>query len=87
MENKVLIKLIVPEIDKSFDIFVPVNEVVWKVKKLLLKAINDLDNVDFDIDKEYLLMQKDNSHIYKNNDIILDTDIRNASEIILLSKE
>lgn len=37
MDNKVLIKLVVPELDSSFDIFVPVNEVVWKVKKYLFK--------------------------------------------------
>ena len=40
MNNKVLIKLIVPEIDKTFDVFIPVNEIVWKIKKMLIKSIN-----------------------------------------------
>ena len=35
MNNKVLIKLIVPEIDEEFDIFIPVNEIIWKIKKCL----------------------------------------------------
>lgn len=49
MDNKVLIKLVVPELDSSFDIFVPVNEVVWKVKKMIIKCLNDITNSNFDI--------------------------------------
>ena len=42
MKNKVLVKIILPELDRSYDIFLPVNEIVWKAKKLILKAISDL---------------------------------------------
>lgn len=86
MLNKVLIKLIVPEIDTNFDIFIPVNEVVWKIEKLILKSISDLTNTQFDINKEYILINKDTSKIYNNNEIIINTDIRNGSEIIFISK-
>lgn len=87
MKNKVLIKLIVPELDETFDIFIPVNELVWKIKRLILKAIGDLSNANIDTNIEYILLNKDNSKIYNNNEIILDTDIRNSSELILISKE
>ena len=86
MDNKVLVKLFVPEIDSTFDVFIPVNEVVWKIKKMLVKAINDVVNVDFDMTKNYILINSDNSRVYKNNEIAIDTDIRNASELILFSK-
>ena len=33
MNNKVLVKLLVPELNSSFDIFLPVNELIWKIKK------------------------------------------------------
>ena len=33
MNNKILIKLIVPDLDNTYDIFIPVNELVWRVKK------------------------------------------------------
>ena len=46
MKNKVLIKLIVPELDDTFDLFVPVNEVIWKVKKLIVKSISDLTGIE-----------------------------------------
>ena len=35
MKNKVLIKLILPEWNTTFDVFIPVNELVWKVKKII----------------------------------------------------
>lgn len=86
MNNKVLVKLIVPEIDDEFDVFIPVNEVIWKIKKMLVKSINDVDGVNFDMKKDYILVKKDNNRVYKNNEIVIDTDIRNASEILLVSK-
>lgn len=86
MNNKVLIKLIVPEIDDDFDIFIPVNEVIWKIKKMLVKCINDLDGVNLDMNKDYLLIKKDNNRVYNNNEIVIDTDIRNTSELLFISK-
>ena len=81
MNNKVLIKLIVPEINLSFDVFLPVNEVIWKIKKMLIKCVCDLSNASMDMNTEYVLINKDGSRIYKNNEILIETDIRNASEI------
>ena len=85
MENKVLVKLIVPEFEMDFDIFIPVNEIVWKVKKMLAKSISDITNIYFD-SENYILINKDNSRVYKNNEIIINTDIRNCVELILLSR-
>ena len=86
MKNKVLIKLIVPELDSTFDVFIPVNELVWKIKKLILKSVSDLNNVNISNDLDCVLINKDNSKIYNNNEIILETDIRNSSELILISR-
>ena len=86
MENKVLVKLTMPEIDESFDIFIPVNETLWKVVKMMIKSINDIINTNFNMNNDYVLINKDNSRIYKNNEIVIETDIRNATELILISK-
>lgn len=84
MENKVLIKLIIPDLDEEFDIFIPVNELVWKIKKLLIKSVSDIIKISLDINSQYVLINKDNSRIYNNNEIILNTDIRNATELYLV---
>lgn len=83
MNNKVLVKLIIPGWDESYDVFIPVNEVIWKTKKMLLKSVQDLGGVVVDNNAEYVLLNKNNSRVYNNNDIIIDTDIRNGSELIL----
>ena len=86
MKNKILIKLILPELDMTFDVFVPVNELVWKIKKLLIKSVSDITDIPLNINNQYILLNKDNCRIYSNNDIVVNTDIRNGSELILISK-
>lgn len=85
MENKVLIRIIFPELEKSFDSFIPVNEMIWKITRLLSKSISDLCDIDIDI-KNYILINKETGRIYKSNDIVINTDIRNGTELILVSK-
>lgn len=85
MNNKVLIKLLVPEIGYSFDVFIPVNEAVWKIKKMLAKSISDLTGGVLDVNKNYILLNKTTSEVYANNTTILNTDIRNITELILLT--
>lgn len=85
MNNKVLIKLLIPEIDESFDIFIPINEILWKVKKMLVKSAGDLTLKSLDTNKNYILINKNTLEIYPNNIQIAKTDIENGTEIILLS--
>jgi hypothetical protein len=84
MKNKILIKLIVPELDIIYDVFIPVNEIVWKIKRLLVKSVTDLTNTDLNDHLEYELINKDNSKVYDNNELIKETDIRNGSELVLI---
>lgn len=84
MMNKVLIKLYVPTLGENYDIYIPVNEMVWKVNRLIVKLISDMSNDNFNIDKDYALINIDTGMIYNNNDIIINTDIRNASRLLLV---
>lgn len=85
MKNKVLIKLYVPEIDYNFDLYIPVNEIIWKIKKLLVKSVTDLSGVNLNVSNEFVLINKNTSEMYENNVIVINTDIRNATELILIS--
>ena len=82
MNNKVLIKLIVPSLDKSCDLFIPVNETIYKIKKLILESLNDIDTNMLNV--SYVLINKINSRVYNNKEIVINTDIRNATELMLL---
>ncbi len=83
MLNKVLIKLTMPAINESFDLFLPVNEIIWKVKKMMIKSISDLTGSELIDNKNYILMNKNNSRVYHNNEIIINTDIRNGTELLI----
>lgn len=85
MTNKVLIKLYIPEVEERFDLFIPVNEVVWKVTELISRSLSDITSFTLDNTKRNLLINRSTSEIYDPNKIIIDTDIRNATELILLT--
>ena len=87
MNNKVMIKAIIPSIDKVYDIKIPVNELAWKINKLIVKSIFDMNNIMYNIKTDnYVMINKETGRIYKNNEIIIDTDIRNGTEIIFLKE-
>ncbi len=85
--NKVLVKLNAIEYGRIFDVYIPVNYLVWKVNKLLMKSISDICDVDVDLKKEFMLINKKTNEIYQNNSIIREEDIRNATELIILTKQ
>ena len=62
-----------------------VNELVWKVEKLVTKSISDIMNIEAIYTKDYILMNKDSSEIYSNNEIIINTNIRNGTELLLVA--
>jgi hypothetical protein len=84
MNNKVLVNIYVPSIDKSYDLFIPVNEVIWKITKLCIKSISDIENIELSIKDNYVLINKTTSKVYGVNEIVIETDIRNETELILV---
>lgn len=86
MKNKVLVKLYVPELYESYDVFVPVNEFIWKIKKIMVKSVSDLTNYPLNIDDKYILINKTTGEVYNDNYLLIATDIRNITELVLVSK-
>ena len=84
MKNKVLIELIVPEIEKSYDIYIPVSKKVGSVIKLLNKAIFELSDGVYNGGNKNQMYNRDTGVRYDNNSLIKDTDIRNGSKVILI---
>lgn len=85
MKNKVLVKVIVPELDASFDLFIPVNEVIWKINILITQTIFSLigGGLVLPKDRYCVLFNKDSGEKYNDNDVVIKTNIRNGSELIL----
>ena len=87
MNNKVLIKAILPNIEQEYDMFIPVNEQIWKIEKLAVKCIYDMLNISYNPKQEsYNIINKITGQIYDKNQIVIDTDIRNGTELYFVKE-
>ncbi len=85
MNNKVLVKIIVPGCTESFDVYIPVNEVMWKVNRMITKSIFDLFGLPFDAKKDvFIFANKDSGQVYNHNEVVIKTNIRNSTELVML---
>ena len=84
MNNKVLVTVNVPSLEKSFDIFVPVNRRVHNVIALVKKSLFDISGHAFNMENTYTLYNAETGAPYDMNSLIRDTDKRNNSSLILL---
>ena len=85
MDNKVLVHLSVPEVGKSYDIYLPVNRKMGNIILLLNKAVNELTNGDYPISNNNGLFNADTHETYNIDVLLLNTNIRNGTKLILIS--
>ena len=81
MKNKVLISLIIPEIDQKYDIFLPINKKIGEIIMLFNKSLNEMNNTNNNY--KYLYNGSDGTY-YKYNDLVGNTNIRNGSILVLI---
>ena len=83
MKNKILVRLIVPNLMSEYEIFIPVNERIIKIKELIINSLADLSDNKFDVSKKYNLINPETGEVYDNKMIIRDLPIKNSKRIIL----
>ena len=84
MKNKVLVELIVPEIEESYDIYIPINKKIGSIINLLSKAIFELSDGEYINNNRSFLYNSDTGEKYDINVIVKDTNIRNGTKIVLM---
>ena len=84
MNNKILIELYVPLIEKEYDVFIPVNKRIGIIKQLLEKGISELGDNGYEIKQDTNLYSKETGLPYMVQDFVKDTDIKNGSRIVLM---
>ena len=82
MEQKVLIKLYVPEIEEIYEMYIPINKTIGEVCELLCKLVNDVSKV-YPIKKNACLCNRRTGKIYKKNIFIKDSDVKNGTELVI----
>lgn len=83
MEYKILITLFVPEIEKQYELYIPINKPVYYVEKMLNELIRENMLGNFPIKAVIHLCNRRTGQIYKKDNYIRETDIRNGTELVL----
>lgn len=86
MNNKVLVNINVPEIDKNFDVYLPINKKIGNIIILLNKLINELTDGEFTLSKNNRLYNLTTKELYTSDILLANTNIRNGTLLVLLSK-
>ena len=84
MKNKVLVHLIIPDIDESYDIYIPVNIRIGMVIKLLNKSLVDISKGLYEIKDNRNLYNMEDTTIYDINKLVRETNIRNGVNVIFM---
>ena len=85
MDNKVLVNLSVPEVGKTYDLYLPVNRKIGNIILLLNKTINELTNGEYPIANNNGLFNADTKELYNVDVLLFNTNIRNGTRLILIS--
>lgn len=82
--DKILVKLYIPILEEKFDMWIPANKKIYSIIQLFIKVIKERAG-EYYIPKEMpRLYDKITGKEYDINLKVIDTNIRNGSEIILI---
>lgn len=82
-EYKILVELIVPEIDNKYDIYLPINRRIGNIIELLNKTLYEITNGIYVGTDITMLYDSQTGEQYGVNSLVRETNIRNGSTIVL----
>lgn len=83
MNNKILIEVYVPLMEKEYDVFIPINKKIKNVTKLINEAVVDLSNGCLPLNPKVKLYNRRGGLLldpYKN---VKEAGLVNGSQVIL----
>lgn len=84
MKNKINVDIIVPSINETYNLFIPINKPVGEIIKLLNQSINELTNNDFPISNKLSLVNLNTGEIYNTSKIVKENHIEDGSRLVLI---
>lgn len=84
MEYKVLIKIYFPLIEESFEVYIPTTHTLNYIARMAQKAVVDNYNKSYVIKERPIICNKITGQIYERDKLVIDTDIRNGTKIIII---
>ena len=84
MKNKINVDIIVPAINETYNLFIPINKKVGEIIKLLNQSINELSNGEFPISNKLSLVNLNSGDVYDIGINVKDSNILDGSKLVLL---
>lgn len=82
--NKILILVYVPLLDEEYDIWIPINQKIGKIKTSIINSINELSDGNINLDSKVKLYDKETSAEYQNDIYVKDSGIKNGAKLLLI---
>lgn len=82
--DKVLVEVYVPTLGTAYDMFLPVNAIMYDVLKLIKKAVSDLSGGKFVADENTVICYRGNGAIININLSVFELDIHNGTKLMLI---
>ena len=84
MKNKVLIELIVQDINSTYNVYIPVKKKIGSIIELLNRSVFELSNGAFVGNNKTGLYSRETGERYAVDSLVRMTNIRNGASLILL---
>ncbi len=84
MENKVLVNLYVPFLEKKYEVFLPVNKRIGEIIQLLGKGLFEVSGEYYEYKENERLYNRMNGKEYNVNELLKHTNIRNGTELVFM---
>ncbi len=84
MKRKVIVELLVPELEHSYSVYLPISKRIGDIIQLLYKAVDDFNDVVLGNVEKRALYNADSGTMYSPNDLLINTDIRNGTRLVLM---
>ena len=85
MKDKVLVKIIVPEIDQEFDAYIPIAKKVGNIINLVNEYISTKIDSDYKLSKSNKMYNAMTREQYHSDVLVANTNIRNGIRLVIIS--
>jgi len=82
--EKVLVEIFVPVLDRSFDVFIPLQSPMYEVLELIKKAISEMSDGRFIANQNTTICNREDGSILNINLSVYELEIRNGSKLMLI---
>lgn len=84
MNNKVLVELIVPLLEKKYQVYIPINKRISVVINLIEKALIEMTNGYYPKKEDSVIIDAESGNVFDINITVKESKMINGSQIILI---